>query len=170
MKKILIGLVSIGLILGLVGVGTQAYFSDTETSSGNIFTAGTWINNPSLSLDPDDAKVETGESLINHSIWVSNSGDEPKDWAKNVELGVSVVKGEEYLTQILYDPVIGNIEAGGVRKFSLTVKLNENWSNASDGASDGKEVKLKIEVTREDNWPEHNIGKRAHFTIIKGGG
>jgi len=167
-RKILIGLMIIGFLLCLVRVGTWAFFSDTETSSGNIFTAGTWINNPSLSLD--DAEVKTGESLINHSIRVSNSGGEPKDWAKNVELGVSVVKGEEYLTQILYDPVIGNIEAGGVRKFSLTVKLNENWSNASDGASDGKEVKLKIEVTREDNWPEHNIGKRAHFTIIKGGG
>jgi len=119
-----------------------------------------------LSLDPDDAEVKTGESLINHSIRVSNSGGEPKDWAKNVELGVSVVKGEEYLTQILYDPVIGNIEAGGVREFSLTVELNENWSNASDR----EEVKLKIEVTREDNWPEHNIGRKAHFTIIKGGG
>ena len=75
-------------------------------------------------------------------------------------------KGEEYLTQILYEPVIGNIEAGGVREFSLIVELNENWSNAPDG----EEVKLKIEVTREDNWPEHNIGRKAHFTIIKGGG
>ena len=166
MRKILIGLMIIGFLLCLVRVGTWAFFSDTETSSGNIFTAGTWINNPSLSLDPDDAEVKTGESLINHSIRVSNSGGEPKDWAKNVELEVSVVKGEEYLTQILYDPVIGNIEAGGVREFSLTVELNENWSNASDR----EEVKLKIEVTREDNWPEHNIGRKAHFTIIKGGG
>lgn len=166
MRKILIGLMIIGFLLCLVRVGTWSFFSDTETSSGNIFTAGTWINNPSLSLDPDDAEVETGESLINHSIWVSNSGGEPKDWAKNVELGVSVVKGEEYVSQILYNPVIGNIEAGGVREFSLIVELNENWSNASDG----EEVKLKIEVTREDNWPEHNIGRKAHFTIIKGGG
>ena len=166
MRKILIGLMIIGFLLCLVRVGTWAFFSDTETSSGNIFTAGTWINNPSLSLDPDDAEVETGESLINHSIWVSNSGGEPKDWAKNVELEVSVVKGEEYVSQILYIPVIGNIEAGGVREFSLTVKLNGNWSNASDR----EEVKLKIEVTREDNRPEHNIERKAHFTIIKGGG
>ena len=164
MRKILIGLMIIGFLLCLVRVGTWAFFSDTETSSGNIFTAGTWINNPSLSLD--DAEVKTGESLINHSIRVSNSGGEPKDWAKNVELGVSVVKGEEYLTQILYEPVIGNIEAGGVREFSLTVELNKNWSNAPDG----EEVKLKIEVTREDNWREHNIERKAHFTIIKGGG
>ena len=44
MKKILILIISIGLLFGLVGIGTQAYFSDVETSSGNIFTAGTWDN------------------------------------------------------------------------------------------------------------------------------
>ena len=43
-KKILILIIGIGLIFGLVGIGTQAYFSDVETSSGNIFTAGVWDN------------------------------------------------------------------------------------------------------------------------------
>ena len=42
MKKILILIISIGLIFGLVGIGTQAYFSDVKTSSVNIFTAGVW--------------------------------------------------------------------------------------------------------------------------------
>ena len=41
MKKILISLMAIALVIGLVGAGTMAYFSDTETSSGNTFTAGT---------------------------------------------------------------------------------------------------------------------------------
>jgi spore coat-associated protein N len=41
MKKI-IGLAISGLLLlALVAGGTYAYFSDTETSSGNSFTAGT---------------------------------------------------------------------------------------------------------------------------------
>src|SRR3989338_2833034 len=41
MKKILISLAII-LVVGAVGFGaTRAYFSDTETSSGNTFTAGT---------------------------------------------------------------------------------------------------------------------------------
>lgn len=41
MKKI-IGLTIVALLLiGIVGVGTFAYFSDTETSSGNTVTAGT---------------------------------------------------------------------------------------------------------------------------------
>jgi predicted ribosomally synthesized peptide with SipW-like signal peptide len=50
-KKILILIISIGLILGLVGIGTQAYFSDVKTSSGNIFTAGTWENPKVTAVD-----------------------------------------------------------------------------------------------------------------------
>jgi predicted ribosomally synthesized peptide with SipW-like signal peptide len=43
-KKILILIISIGLVFGLVGIGTHAYFSDVETSSGNVFSAGIWDN------------------------------------------------------------------------------------------------------------------------------
>jgi len=39
-KKILISLMAIALVIGLVGAGAFAYFSDTETSTGNTFTAG----------------------------------------------------------------------------------------------------------------------------------
>jgi predicted ribosomally synthesized peptide with SipW-like signal peptide len=38
--KILASLMVIGLVASAIGVGTYAYFSDTETSSGNTFTAG----------------------------------------------------------------------------------------------------------------------------------
>jgi len=38
--KILMSLVTIGLVASVVGVGTYAYFSDTETSSGNTLTGG----------------------------------------------------------------------------------------------------------------------------------
>ena len=41
MKKILISLMAIALVIGLVGVGVVASFSDEETSTGNTFTAGT---------------------------------------------------------------------------------------------------------------------------------
>lgn len=39
-KKIFVSLLMIGLIAMLISAGTYAYFSDTETSSGNTFTAG----------------------------------------------------------------------------------------------------------------------------------
>jgi len=41
MKKITFMVVEILLVIGLVGAGTWAVFSDTESSTGNTFTAGT---------------------------------------------------------------------------------------------------------------------------------
>jgi len=40
-KKLLAGLIIIGLVGFALGWGTYSYFSDTETSSGNTFSAGT---------------------------------------------------------------------------------------------------------------------------------
>jgi spore coat-associated protein N len=41
MKRILISFMTMALVGALVGGGVYAYFSDTETSAGNTFTAGT---------------------------------------------------------------------------------------------------------------------------------
>jgi len=40
-KKILVSMMLIGLVSALAGAGLYAYFSDTETSEDNIFSAGT---------------------------------------------------------------------------------------------------------------------------------
>lgn len=41
MKKTLFTMMALVLVIGLAGAGTFAYFSDTETSTDNTFTAGT---------------------------------------------------------------------------------------------------------------------------------
>lgn len=41
MKKILLSLVVVSALVAAVAIGTQALFSDTETSTGNTFTTGT---------------------------------------------------------------------------------------------------------------------------------
>src|SRR3989344_8457643 len=40
MKKILLSMAVIVVVAGAVAGGTVAFFNDTETSSGNVFTAG----------------------------------------------------------------------------------------------------------------------------------
>jgi predicted ribosomally synthesized peptide with SipW-like signal peptide len=40
-KRLLLSVLAIFLVIGLVGAGTFAWFQDTETSTGNTFTAGT---------------------------------------------------------------------------------------------------------------------------------
>ena len=46
MNKVLASLLMIGMVAAMAGAGTFAYFTDTETSKGNTFTAGTldlWV-------------------------------------------------------------------------------------------------------------------------------
>jgi len=53
MKRILISLMTIALVSALIGGGIYAYFSDVETSTGNVFTAGTL----DLNLDGGNTNV-----------------------------------------------------------------------------------------------------------------
>jgi predicted ribosomally synthesized peptide with SipW-like signal peptide len=53
MKRILLSLMTIALVSALIGGGVYAYFSDTETSTGNTFTAGTL----DLNLDGGNTNV-----------------------------------------------------------------------------------------------------------------
>lgn len=40
-KQLLMSIMAIGIVTAMLGAGTFAYFSDTETSTGNTFSAGT---------------------------------------------------------------------------------------------------------------------------------
>jgi len=56
MKKILGLTVAALLVMGLVGGGTWAYFSDPETTTGNVLTAGT-LNLQVGTADPTTANI-----------------------------------------------------------------------------------------------------------------
>ena len=75
MKKILGLTIAAVLVMGLVGGGTWAYFSDTETVTTNILSAGT------IDLTSDVATAELtavdfapGATLGTGNITLSNSG------------------------------------------------------------------------------------------------
>ena len=63
MKKIIGLSIAALLIIGIVAVGTFAYFSDTATSTGNTFAAGTLVL----------SEVTTG-SAVNNSYVVTPAG------------------------------------------------------------------------------------------------
>ena len=58
MKKILFSVMTMVLVVGLVGGGAFALFSDTETSTGNVFQAGTLDLH--FDIDEVDPIVRTG--------------------------------------------------------------------------------------------------------------
>lgn len=59
MKKILLSLLSIGVVAVVALVATQAFFSDTETSKDNSFTAG----EIDLKID-NDSYIDQGSGLV----------------------------------------------------------------------------------------------------------
>jgi|SRR6056297_691963 len=60
-KKILLSLAIIGVAAAMVVGATTAYFSDTETSTGNVFAAGTI----DINLTDLDNDTWTGEAVMN---------------------------------------------------------------------------------------------------------
>lgn len=87
MKKIILSVAIIGAVAAIVVGATTAYFSDTETSTGNTFTAGTidiaidnqnpWTGHYDM---PDLKPGETG--YINFNI--QNVGQNPVNVSKHV--------------------------------------------------------------------------------------
>jgi predicted ribosomally synthesized peptide with SipW-like signal peptide len=67
-KKILASVLVIGMLALAIGWGTYAYFSDTEKSSGNVFTAGSL----DLKLDGGDVNV------VKFNVANMRPGDQPK--------------------------------------------------------------------------------------------
>jgi len=70
MKKQLMSIMAIGIAALFLGAGTFAYFSDTETSTGNTFTAGT------LAMDIADS-----DEGWNDGDPVTASWQSPANWA-----------------------------------------------------------------------------------------
>ena len=78
MKKMLGLTIAFMLLASMAGIGTWAYFSDVETSTGNVLTAGT------LDLKTDDvdgvtqtllaSNMAPGDTVSSQTITLKNSG------------------------------------------------------------------------------------------------
>lgn len=127
MKKILLSILSVGVVGAVAFSATQAFFSDTETSTGNTFTAGEidltvdstahyagmvctggfWVNETTdSSTRPDLLGDEcfgtwTATDLTNHSFF--NYGDlKPGDEGENT-LSLTVTSNDSYACAVIGD-------------------------------------------------------------------
>jgi len=75
-KKILISVMTVAVVAGLIGGGAFAYFNDTETSTGNTFSAGTL-----------DLKVNGGDDPL--LVLVELKDMKPCEW-KYIEIKLHV--------------------------------------------------------------------------------
>ena len=105
MKKILGLTIASLLIIGLCGVGTWAYFLDTETSTDNTLAAGTldlsWTNASGVPLPFNVDSIAPGET-VEARITINNTGSLQLRYAMTTD----VVSGTAMANQLqcrLYD-------------------------------------------------------------------
>jgi predicted ribosomally synthesized peptide with SipW-like signal peptide len=89
MRALLMSLMVVALVGGLVGGGMFAYFNDTETSTGNTFTAGTI----DIDLTGDNVISNAGQTEFKPCEWgyltktITNVGQNPaKVWKHIISL------------------------------------------------------------------------------------
>jgi len=131
-KKIIISLTVIGVIAAIAIGGTIAYFSDTETSTGNTFSTGVidiWVDNQNPwteSWDIEDMKpCETG--YINFVI--HNPGNNPVNVWKHIK---NIVTDDGFVTEPecmqgggIWDP---NVQRCNVTNYTPKHNLHD-WMN-----------------------------------------
>lgn len=116
-RKILTAVFVIGLVATMAGAGIYAYFSDTETSSDNVFTAGVMdLNKPAdaviaianaypgytsdvyliyvsmndavTTIDPDHMEIDVDTYDFINSLVESGGANEADDFKKQIEVMV----------------------------------------------------------------------------------
>lgn len=124
---------------------------------------------PSYEFSPDELSISecgTGERArlytLNGSL--SNTSNDVKDYAANVQLGYLIDQGGEYVSMVKLDPDgWTRLEAGQTVGIAIQVTMNEAWASAPDDA----QVKLRIFVASATNRPDHLQG-RLTVTIYAG--
>jgi len=131
MKKILGLTVAFMLLIGMAGIGTWAYFSDVETSTGNVLTAGT------LDLKTDDVdgvsqtllatNMAPGDSVGPEIITLKNTGSVA---ASSLDLAFSYVESDGGTNPI-------NRNANDTAAMLEVTALNYGGSSILGSISDG---------------------------------
>ena len=111
MKKIIISLSIIAAVAAIAIGGTVAYFSDTETSTGNTFTAGaidlTIDSNATYNGDPVSAATWGLKDLIPTADKFFDFSDvKPGDQGENT-IGLHVVSNDAYAC-LYISPLVNN--------------------------------------------------------------
>ena len=144
-KKILIGIMTIGLVAMLAGTGLFAYFNDVETSTGNTFTAGKLdisLGTSSWSTGFDNMKP--GDT-VTFTITVGNDGTLPLDYT---------------ITPVLSGDLSGGANPCWVKEIRVdgVVTASDSLSVAGKGDRyDTVEIDIKMPLNA-GNWYQERSG------------
>ena len=140
MKKILGLTIAALLVMGLVGAGTWAFFSDTESSTGNILTAGTL----DLNLNGGDSAVTT---LSVGTAYPGDSGSGNTTLYNNGSLAAELdiifssiantesVGSTEYEADGIGGAGVGELGAEATFAIYIDVDMGGTWNSGDIGLS-----------------------------------
>ncbi len=132
MRKFLLSGLAIMLAMGMVGA-VFAYFSDTETSTGNTFTVGTWdleLNGNSLPIKakngaPGGSEFETHEvhnvGSLSGEVWFTaeNFTDPIGTYIEPDEPEPSIEVSPEDFAKVLYMRIEADLDGNGSFEIEL---------------------------------------------------
>jgi predicted ribosomally synthesized peptide with SipW-like signal peptide len=155
-KKILVSMMLVGLVAALAGAGLHAYFSDTETSTGNTFTAGT-LNLKVGDTDPTTWKItisglKPGDSG-SRSVTVTNTGT--LDGKLSISF-INLVDNENGLTEP--EVKLDDDDSSGELAENLNLIITIDSTTIYNGPASG------ITSASLSNYPL-NAGQSATFTV-----
>jgi hypothetical protein len=111
---------------------------------------------PSLSFIPDEITGSGCTDTFTVIAYLENVASDPEDEAVNVSLGYNAIQGAEYVESVALAPSGWPlIAAGESESFFITLGMNPNWQSAPEET----EVKIRVFVAHEDNWPEHHVAQ-----------
>ena len=140
MRKVLVLSLALILLLGIMSGGTSSYFSDTETSTGNTFTAWveicepgslilvsgtdtmvTWVNNTPIT--PQNAVLAWEPCTSYPTCDTSAPEDDPSLWDTSIDY--TFLNGADWIweTRLTSDPGGNAAETGRVVKFERTFTI-----------------------------------------------
>ena len=137
MKRIIGLTIAFMLLIGMTGIGTWAYFSDTETSAGNQLTAGT------LDLTTNDANgvsqtllatnMAPGDTVGPETITLKNTGSVT---GATLDLAFTYIESDG-------SPNPTNMTADATAAMMEVTMLNYDISNLLSSVSDGNSNSYK---------------------------
>ena len=133
--KVLASLLVIGIVGAMLGAGTFAAFSDEETSSANVFTAGTLdISLGIASLDAAINNMVPGETRA-ITVVATNDGSLPLDYITSAELSGDIILNGANDPTISITPASGTLLPDETVILTATIELPIGADNEYQGLS-----------------------------------
>jgi predicted ribosomally synthesized peptide with SipW-like signal peptide len=154
MRRILFSLIALAVVIGIAGAGTFAYFSDTEQSTANTFTAGTLqISLGETSWQGTFDNLKPGD-VVAFVIPIESKGTLPLNYTIKPTLSGDLAGGSNpcVVSKVLVDgvektaPYTDSLSAAGGADATDQITIQVTMPAAAGNEYQGKTGSLSVEI------------------------